>query len=523
MVPRARKATASAIEIGAEGSSRHGGRQFGPSHTARCITREISTDRTVSSTPSAKRSATGQTQLSLRSSSGPASPRTDLVTAPNFLLATRESGYKSSSLAVAELIDNSIQAAATTVDVSINRTGSTEHPLEILVSDDGEGMDALTLAAALSFGGSTRFGDRRSLGRYGMGLPNGGLSRARRIEVFSWRGDPVLHACLDIDDLIRSRRRSLPRVRIVPRPDFVPHSKHGTTVVLTRCDRLEYRRASSLARRLKEDLGRIYRHFLDDGLVLRLNGETISAADPLCLSVGASQFGETLEYRVLGPQGEGTVKVLFAELPIEQWHGLGADEKRRRGVTGAPAVSIVRADREVDRGWFFMGSKRRENYDDWWRCEIRFDPRLDEHFGITNAKQAIRPSSELRAVLEPDLEAVGRALNRRARRCFELLKVGRSGSAAVSQASKAFPRLPNLPTEYRPISQAPRISSISALAGVTPSPLHTRSSSASSRAPTRSTSRSWTPDSASCLIAAIPCTETYTNRSLVASRSPTEM
>jgi hypothetical protein len=148
------------------------------------------------------------------------------------------------------------------------------------------------------------------------------------------------------------------------------------------------------------------------------------------------------------------VTVVFSELPIEQWHELGADEKRRRGVTGAPAVSIVRADREVDRGWFFMGTKRRENYDDWWRCEVRFDPLLDEHFGITNAKQAIRPSTELRAVLEPDLEAVGRALNRRARRRFELVKVGRPGSAAVSQASRAFPRLPRLPTEYGPVSQA---------------------------------------------------------------------
>lgn len=407
----------------------------------------------MSSTPSAKRSPPGQTEFVREASSRPRTPRTDLVTAPNFLLATRDSGYKSSSLAVAELIDNSIQAQATTVDIVVNRTASTDHPLEILVNDDGEGMDASTLAAALSFGGSTRFDDRGSLGRYGMGLPNGGLSRARRIEVFSWRGDPVLYACLDIDELIRSRRRSLPRVRIVPRPDFVPRSKRGTTVVLTRCDRLEYRRASSLIGRLKADLGRIYRHFLAGGFVLRLNGETIPAADPLCFSVGASQFGETLEYRLLGPQGEGTVKVLFSELPIEQWHALGSDEKRRLGVTGAPAVSIVRADREVDRGWFFMGAKRRENYDDWWRCEIRFDPLLDEHFGITNAKQAIRPSAELRAALEPDLEAVGRALNRRARRRFEFLKVARPASAAVSQASKVYRRLPTLPTEYGPTSE----------------------------------------------------------------------
>ena len=32
------------------------------------------------------------------------------------------------------------------------------------------------------------------------------------------------------------------------------------------------------------------------------------------------------------------------------------------------------ANREIDFGWFFMGNKRRENYDDWWRCEVKFEP-----------------------------------------------------------------------------------------------------------------------------------------------------
>ncbi|MGI8447952.1 MAG: hypothetical protein ACR2MP_12395 [Streptosporangiaceae bacterium] len=46
-------------------------------------------------------------------------------------------------------------------------------------------------------------------------------------------------------------------------------------------------------------------------------------------------------------------------------------------MTGSPSVSVVRSGREIDQGWFFMGTKRRENHDDWWRCEVRFDPVLD--------------------------------------------------------------------------------------------------------------------------------------------------
>jgi hypothetical protein len=78
-------------------------------------------------------------------------------------------------------------------------------------------------------------------------------------------------------------------------------------------------------------------------------------------------------------------------------------------------TSVIRAGREIDYGWFFLDGKRRENYDDWWRCEIRFDPALDEAFGITHTKQQIHPKDYLTEVLAPDLENVAKALNGRVR------------------------------------------------------------------------------------------------------------
>ena len=42
-----------------------------------------------------------------------------------------------------------------------------------------------------------------------------------------------------------------------------------------------------------------------------------------------------------------------------------------------------------------MGRKHRENYDDWWRCEVQFDAVLDEVFGISHTKQQIRPHPQL--------------------------------------------------------------------------------------------------------------------------------
>jgi len=372
------------------------------------------------------------------------------------VLATRDTGYKTTGLAVAEFVDNALQAGAGSIAVDVAVVEDALYPLELLVTDDGKGMDATTLASALTFGGSSRFDDRSSLGRYGMGLPNGALSRARRIEVYTWQSVQVLTTRLDVDEIVRTGRRTLPAVEEVRRPSFLPRTPHGTAIRLQRCDRLEFRRASTLVRRLREDLGRIYRRFLERGLDLRVNDEPVAAFDPMFLSpivehADARQFGDTLTYRLSGAGEVGTVEVTFAELPVERWHNLSLDEKRRLGVTNAPCVSVLRADREVDRGWYFMGGKRRENYDDWWRCEVSFDPSLDELFGITHSKQAISPTDQILQVLVPDLEPIARALNSRVRQRFERVKIVNPLGAAERQAARAEAILPALPRRREPV------------------------------------------------------------------------
>lgn len=383
--------------------------------------------------------------------------RPPLVNPANFLFATRDTGYKTTGLAIAELVDNSLQADARNVAIEIATGQSPDRRIEIAVLDDGVGMNAETLAEALTFGGTSRFNDRSSLGRYGMGLPNGALSRSRRVEVYTWQpGSGVLWSRLDIDELVSAGDTSLPPVEHIQRPTFVPDTNSGTVVRLARCDRVEYKRSSALARKLRSDLGRIYRHYLAEGVRLQVNGQLVVPDDPLCLLpgsriTGGRQFGDDLRYQI--PVGEklGTVSVTFSELPIDLWHALPADEKRSMGITAGPPVSVVRAGREIDRGWFFMGGKRRENYDDWWRCEIRFDPILDELFGITHAKQAISPRPELLEIMSPDLETIARALNGRVRNQFLLVKATEPLSAAERQAARADASLPSLPRGRRPV------------------------------------------------------------------------
>ena len=86
---------------------------------------------------------------------------------------------------------------------------------------------------------------------------------------------------------------------------------------------------------------------------------------------------------------------------VSEWVSLSNAEKQGRGISKGAGVSVLRAGREIDFGWFFMGGKRKENYDDWWRCEIEFPSELDELFGVTHTKQGITPSEYISELLTP--------------------------------------------------------------------------------------------------------------------------
>src|SRR5687768_11345923 len=96
-------------------------------------------------------------------------PDAAIVADQTFILATRDTGYRDVSSAVAELLDNSLQAGARTVRIFVREDHQTPtRDVTIGVLDDGHGMSAETLRTALRFGGTERFGDRTGLGRFGM-------------------------------------------------------------------------------------------------------------------------------------------------------------------------------------------------------------------------------------------------------------------------------------------------------------------------------------------------------------------
>lgn len=111
-------------------------------------------------------------------------PTTDSTRLPpdaGYAKALTNQGY-SFETAVADLVDNSIDAGADSVVVHFLRDA--DRIVSLLVLDNGQGMDHAGLDSAMTVGRRRNYGGR-ALGMYGTGLKAASLSHARSLTVIS--------------------------------------------------------------------------------------------------------------------------------------------------------------------------------------------------------------------------------------------------------------------------------------------------------------------------------------------------
>ena len=353
----------------------------------------------------------------------------DIIPPELAVRAMRDSGYRNTDYALAELIDNSVQANATQVDVvcfevmkQVNQRKRRRID-QIAVIDNGDGMTPETLRIALQFGNGTHLKDRKGIGRFGMGLPNSSISQCRRLEVWSWQAGPknAMWTYLDVDDIEQGVLRSVPIPEKKPVPkEWLGRSDvfgaSGTLVLWSNFDdhRLQWRGAKATLENTEVLIGRMYRKFIDEGdLTIRLkaysedgSGSTYDAParvnDPLYLmpnSCTPAPFDKEAMFQKWGEEDQsfkiemdGEVHTVLVRISWAKEDTITRGSSPDRGSTsyGKHAaknvgVSVVRERRELelDTGWT-VGYDPRER---WWGIEVEFPSALDEIFGVTNNKQ----------------------------------------------------------------------------------------------------------------------------------------
>ena len=171
----------------------------------------------------------------------------------------RDNGFLSAAHALAELIDNSVQATADRVELIAfekkREVGKGERAVkqiyQIGVFDNGNGMDLDTLHLALEFGASKNREDPDGIGKFGMGLPNSSISQCRRVDVWSWQNkEEIGHTYLDIDMVLRGELEDIPYPQLSSLPadvlncldEIMPTS--GTFILWSNIDRCQWKNSS---------------------------------------------------------------------------------------------------------------------------------------------------------------------------------------------------------------------------------------------------------------------------------------
>ena len=109
----------------------------------------------------------------------------------NLMKSTQSIGNYALSSALADLIDNSVNASANKIDIDFYLDHGS--PI-VVVSDNGDGIAEAHLTAAMKLASSDPDSDREStdLGRFGMGLKSASLSQSSSMKVYSRSADGVL-------------------------------------------------------------------------------------------------------------------------------------------------------------------------------------------------------------------------------------------------------------------------------------------------------------------------------------------
>jgi hypothetical protein len=341
-----------------------------------------------------------------------------LVFQDAFIRGMRDIGYKNTGWALAELLDNSVQAGADTIGVQfghLDRNKSESKPNVIAVVDNGVGMIPEMISYAVRWGGTDRENSREGFGRYGYGLPSACVSICQRYTVYSKITGGDWHAVVvDIHELAKvSSDLAATGKMLQPRPLTPPSwvggsvqaldpgkMESGSVIVLESMDRLNWRTAKALDAKLKELFGVIYRHWIPSPR-FTVNGVDVEPVDPLFLMENGKFHDETpvRAHRVdarsfdvetsRGTKGRVAIRASYLPPTFQRAEPskAGKINKRHAIMREYNGIQICRDGRQID--CVFPRFTKFQNYDYNVKVEVDFEPELDEFFGITTAKQQI--------------------------------------------------------------------------------------------------------------------------------------
>lgn len=332
------------------------------------------------------------------------------------IFGLRDTGYDFNT-AIADIIDNSITAKATKVDVSINITPKEE--IKVVIADNGCGMDVDELRNAMKYGSKERT-NRKSLSKFGLGLKTASTAFCRCLSLISRGKDNVVRKIQwDLDFIAEVNqwkpKTAQPNKDEIHMLESIAGDGTGTVVIWEKVDRLlakgleDYKQKASIKaavknkkEKLRHHLGLTFQRFLDPNFTecpnveITMDMTPVEPIDPFCRNET-----ETIPY------------------PLNKGLMISVDDGQQYPVAITAYVLPRQADFSTPKaredacisvnteGFYIYRENRLIHYGDWLdmfsnephysllRVEFSFGAELDTAFNVDIKKSRILPAEEI--------------------------------------------------------------------------------------------------------------------------------
>jgi hypothetical protein len=281
--------------------------------------------------------------------------------APLLIESMRSLGY-SFETAIADLIDNSVSALAKNISILLDPSDDPQ----LIIFDDGRGMDSDTLEEALRFGsrGPAEARNEYDLGRFGLGLKSASLSQCRRLVVVSKCDGALCGFSWDLDEVQRTNDWSVleysqDEIAQLPSIGLFDGVSTGTYVLLQNFDRIsasshDVKKTLDTRIEAAEDhLALVFHRIIsENGVMISINHRQIQAKDPFLEDHKSTQRLREQSVHI----NNATIKLQPYILPHR--NKLSKDDLRKVG--GAD-------DLRVNQGFYIYRCKRLILWGTWFR------------------------------------------------------------------------------------------------------------------------------------------------------------
>jgi hypothetical protein len=348
-----------------------------------------------------------------------------IPSARRLMSSLRDMGYDFPS-AVADIVDNSIEAGATRVDIDVR--GDVDDSW-VRIADNGRGMKPADIREALRFGTVRDYDERKALGKFGLGLKTASMSQCQHLLVASRSnpGQPQISAyAWDLAHVEETDSWEILAVGPTQHAELLrePLLEHtGTVVLWRRLDRMlgfkhpyggmVKRRLATMCSELEEHLAMVFHRFIagETGaskLRITVNGKRLHGWDPFARTESATVRLDPVEIVYDHDGVQGRVKIEPFVLPHQHEfssasaHAAAAGPERWNRQQG---FYIYRAERMVQSGgWSTL--RTLDEHIKLARVAVSFDPRLDDAFRVNVAKMRVQLPRLLREQMEQAIAPV---------------------------------------------------------------------------------------------------------------------